>query len=471
MEIPFLGGAYEGRSSNVSPETCINWFYEKGESGESLAPTPGATLFATTKTGEVRGCLDYNDKAWFVTGDRFYEVDSNGVSTERGSLKTSTGHISMAHNGTREGANQQIMIVDGLFGYIYDNNTQTLSEITDIDFTASQSVVFMDGYFIFAQKDTDRFWLSGLYDGSTVDPTDFSTAEGYPDRIQALIADRRELYIFGESTLEVWYNAGDSDNTFQRFQGGFTETGLAAVFTPAKFDNSVIWLTQNDRGHGLVAILGDGYQPKIISTPEVNYQISTYSRIDDAFGYAYQDEGHEFYVLTFPTEKVVWVYDASTTIWHRRGHVIDDVFPNRERYNCHTFAMKKHLLGDFSTGDIYLMDPSVGTFNGERIPRERIAPEFTNEERRMRISQLQLNMQEGIGDPNEDDTGMWLSYSKDGGHTYSDEVKRSAGNTGQYKHRVIWRKLGRARNWIFRIRTWTPNKPVLKGLIARMYGE
>jgi len=37
--------------------------------------------------------------------------------------------------------------------------------------------------------------------------------------------------------------------------------------------------------------------------------------------------------------------------------------------------------------------------------------------------------------------------------------------------RVLWHRLGEARNWIFRIKTWTTARPILKGLIARMYGE
>jgi len=471
MKIPFVGGSNEGRSTNVSSETCINWFYEKNAGGEALVPTPGATEFSSG-TGEVRGGIAYNDLAYFVVGDTFYEVDSDGNATSRGTLNTDAGRVSMAHNGTRTAANQQIMIVDGFDGYIYDNNTQTTSVITDTDFTETQSVIFLDGYFIFAQKGTDRFWLTSLYDGTTVDATDFATAEAFPDVLLSLIGDRRELFLFGEETTEVWYNTGSSDNTFARFQGGMTEMGCAAAFTPTRFDNSIAWLARNNRGEGLVCVLADNYRPEIISSPEVTYQISTYSRIDDAFAYAYQDEGHEFYVLTFPTAKVVWAYDAATKLWHQRAHTIDGEFPNRERYNCHVYAMKKHLLGDISNGKIYEMSPTEGEFMGERVPRERTTVAITDEENRTRISEFQLDMEEGIGDPNGvNDADMWLSYSKDGGHTYTDEVVRSAGQTGQYATRLMWRRLGKARNWIFKLRTWSPRRPIVKGAFARFYGE
>jgi len=472
MQIPVLGGAYEGRSSNVSPQTCINLFYEKAKDGECLVGTPGATLFSNIGGGEVRGGIEYNGRAFFVVGDTLYEVNDAGTATSRGTLLTTKGRVSIAHNGYRPGANQQIMIVDGKYGYIYDFPNATLTQITDTDFKEPSSVVFIDGYFIYSETDTDRFYLSSSYDGTAYDAADLYTAEGWPDRIKTLIADRRELFVFGEETLEVWYNSGDVDNTFQRFQGGFVQTGCAAAFSPAKIDNNIYWLTQNDRGNALVAMMGNGYQPQIVSTPEVAYQMSTYSRVDDAFSYVYQDEGHEFYVLTFPTAKATWVFDSATKEWHQRAHVINSEFPNRERYNCHVFCFGKHLVGDFEDGKIYALDTSVGTLNGTRIPRERKTANITSEERRIRIAEVQLDMEEGTGSSNtSNDADVWVSYSKDGGHTYSDEIAGSWGDEGEYSTRVIWRRLGLGRNWIFRFRTWSPNRVLIKGAYARIFGN
>jgi hypothetical protein len=470
MKVPLVGGAYEGRSSNIAPELAINWFVEKTTSGDpSLVSTPGDTTLVTPKVGEVRGGIEYNDKAYFVVGNTFYEVNSSGVATSRGSLTTSKGRVSMAHNGVRTGANQQIFIADGTQRYIYDNTTSTLTGYTDY---AAVTVVFLDGYFAFNVKDTDRFYITSLYDGTTVGANDFATAESDPDILQAVASDRRDLFLFGKETLEVWYNAGDPDNTFQRYQGGSTQTGLAAPHTVQRFDNTIAWLSQNKRGNRLVTIMGEAYSPKIISTPEVNYRLSTYTNFSDAYAYVYQNEGHEFYCLTFPSHNVTEVYDAASQTWHQRAHVINGVFPNRERYNCHVFAFGKHLFGDFANGSIYQLDSTVGTQSGTRIPRERILPNLTNEEKRIRISEFQLDMQEGIGDPNvSTDTSMWMSYSKDGGHTYSNEVSKDMGDAGEYTKRVIWRNLGIARNWTFRLRTWSPNPMVLKGAYARLYGE
>ena len=469
MLLPLIGGANEGRSPNVSPEVCINWFPEKGVGGECLVSTHGATLLTTLTGGEVRGGIEYNGNAFFVCGNTLYEVNSGGTATSRGTLSTSSGRVSMAHNGVRTGANQQIFIADGTYRYVYNNTTTTLTRYGDY---SADTATFIDGYFVFNQTNTDRFYITSLFDGATIDANDWSTAEGDPDKLKAVFSDRRDLFLFGERTLEVWYNSGDPDNTFQRYQGGQTQTGLAAAHAVSRFDNSVCWLTQTERGSRVVARMGEGYNPQIISNTEVNYRLSTYTTYSDAFSYSYQHEGHEFYCLTFPSHGVTEVYDALTQQWHQRGHTINGTFPNRERYNCHVFAFGKHLFGDYANGKIYQLDASVGTIDGTRIPRERTTGIFTQEEKRIRISALQLDMEEGIGDPNEStDTSMWLSYSKDGGHHYTDEVERSMGDTGEYAHRVIWRRLGMARNWIFRFRTWSPKPMKLKALYARLYGE
>jgi len=460
---------------------CLNWFAEKTTNGESLISTPGATTLTTPKVGEVRGGIEYNDKAYFVVGNTLYEVTSNGTATSRGTLNSSSGRVSMAHNGPQTRVtvyNQhQIFIADGTQWYIYDSDTAALTGYTTDDAAATlqpSTVTFLDGYFVFSINgaSNDRFYITNLYQGTTVGGLDWATAEGDPDTLMAVASDRRDLFLFGKTTLEVWYNSGDADNTFQRYQGGSTQTGCAATHTVQRFDNTLCWLTSNRRGDRMVAIMGEGYSPRIISSPEVNYRLSTYTTYSDAFAYTYQHEGHEFYCLTFPSHKVTEVYDATTKQWHQRGHTINGVFPNRERYNCHVFAFGKHLFGDFANGAIYQLDSTVGTISGTRVPRERVTEIFTEEEKRIRISSIQLDMDEGIGDPNSStDTKMWGSYSKDGGHTYTDEVDGDMGDAGEYSKRVIWRRLGQARNWIFRFRTWSPNPMVLKGLYARLYGE
>lgn len=47
---------------------------------------------------------------------------------------------------------------------------------------------------------------------------------------------------------------------------------------------------------------------------------------------------------------------------------------------------------------------------------------------------------------------IWLSWSNDGGHNWSNEVQMNLGQVGQYAYRCIARRLGRARDRVYQIR-------------------
>jgi len=76
---------------------------------------------------------------------------------------------------------------------------------------------------------------------------------------------------------------------------------------------------------------------------------------------------------------------------------------------------------------------------------------------------LTLDMETGVGldgDVYGSDPQMMLDFSNDGGHTWSNEawasIGKKIGGIGEFKKRVIWRRLGMARDRVFRIRTTDP---------------
>jgi hypothetical protein len=54
-----------------------------------------------------------------------------------------------------------------------------------------------------------------------------------------------------------------------------------------------------------------------------------------------------------------------------------------------------------------------------------------------------------------------LRWSNDGGSTWSNEHWRSIGQIGKYKNRVIWRRLGTARDRVFEVVFSDPVKAVI----------
>jgi hypothetical protein len=206
------------------------------------------------------------------------------------------------------------------------------------------------------------------------------------------------VWLFGNNSTEVWYNAGLSDFPLARIQGAYNELGCAARYSVAKMNNQVYWLGKDFRGQGIV-YQANGYQGQRISTHAVEWQIQQYGSMTDAVAYTYQQDGHSFYVLTFPSAGKTWVYDASTGAWHERASWADGRW-TPYRGISQVFYSDQVLVGDYENGNIYQLTPEIYDYNGEvqRWLRSwRALPTGENNLRRTAQHSLQLDCETGIG--------------------------------------------------------------------------
>ena len=324
---------------------------------------------------------------------------------------------------------------------------------------------FIDGYFVFNKPNTGQFQITQLY-GTTIDPLDFATAEGSPDLLLSLIVSHREIWLFGENSTEVYANSGAQDFPFERIAGAFIEQGCAAKYSPAKMDNTVYWLTADERGYGTVQ-RAQGYVPQRISDHGIEYAISQMERIDDAIGYAYQQEGHNFYMLTFPTAEQTWVFDSTAGAWHERAWRDPATAElKRHRSNCHMEFAGKTVVGDWETGNLYFMEMDQYTDNGDPIARIRVCPHLSHPDYKWQsFNSLQVDMQTGVGlvTGQGSDPQAMLQWSDDGGYTWSNEHWTTMGKIGERNTRVIWRRLGRSRDRVFKVMVTDPVPVVMIG--------
>ena len=397
MKTPILGGSYVARSINAADNRMVNLFAEavpEGSGGKEagfLLRCPGLRLLATVGDGPIRGLWVTNGIAYLVSGSEFYSLNTSWVATLIGTVSGS-GPVSMADNGT------QIFIACNPLSYIYNTSTSVFAQITDVDFPGAGSVGYLDGYFVFNEPDSQKFWITSLLDGTSVDPLDFASAEGYPDNVIALIVDHREIFLFGTTSVEVWYAAGTPDFPLARIQGAFMEVGCEAAYSVAKLDNSVFWLGSDARGRGIV-YRANGYTPARISTNAVEYAIQSYGNITDAIAYTYQQDGHPFYVLIFPSAEATWVYDLSTQLWHERAGFENGQF-TRHRSNCQTSFNDEIVVGDYEDGRLYAFDLDVYA-DDDQIQKWlrswRALVTGQNNLKRTAQHSLQLDAETGIG--------------------------------------------------------------------------
>jgi hypothetical protein len=249
----------------------------------------------------------------------------------------------------------------------------------------------------------------------------------------------------------------------------FIEHGCAAAGTVAKADNTVFWLGADDKGAGIVW-RADGYTPLRISTHAIESAIGSYSTIADAFAFTYQQEGHIFYVLTFPTAGATWCYDAATQLWHERAWRDPDTGQlTRWRPSCHVYANGEHLVGDFETGGVYALDLDTFTDDGAPILRQRRTA--TSEvAAAAHVLQLPAGRHGNRRRPGSDGQGavplLMLRYSSDGGHTWSPERTATVGAAGQYGARAKFNRLGSGRNRVWEISMTDPVKFAVFGAVV-----
>lgn len=465
MKLPLLGGAYGGRASAANPERLVNLYLESNGDSFYLVGTPGLTLRLTLGFSPIRGLHLFDSSIYAVAGSHVYRIDNLHNATDLGTISTSAGRVLMEDNGT------DIVIVDGS-STGYRISAGALSVIADADFEGGSSIAQQDGYFIVTVPNTGRFRISDLNSSSNWIDTDFANAEGSGDKVRAAISDLRQLWLPGERTTEVYDNTGDADFPFERIQAGFIQKGIVAPATLRRFDNSLIWLSQDERGQGLL-VQAKGYTPVVVSPQAINWKWSRYSTLEDAFGYVYQIEGHEFYVLTFPAGNATWVYDSREKQWHQWSSNIAGNEQSRHRSSCHCFAFGRHYVGDYDSGKIYTIEPDVYTEDGTTIIRDRISVNLDQANERFSLDQIEIECQPGVGLSAGQGSNplMMLRTSKDEGNTWGNERSRSAGMIGEYKRRAVWRKLGRSRKRALWLRVSDPVKWVITSAIGKSRDE
>ncbi len=473
MKFNFLGGQHKGFSPNQNTQETVNMFLEVDSSEENkltLYRVDGKKDFIELPKSPIYNMAEFRGVLYAVAGDSLYKI-TESVSGYSYSL---LGAVDLTLNVTIAANNAGQLCFNSSYtnkAYVLDTNTDTLTQITDPAFYGSPRVDYLDGYGVFVKPNSQQFYISALNDFSTFDALDFASDEADPDNLVTFIVDHRELILFGERVSTVWFNSGDATFPLSRREGAEMEVGCAAALSVAKLDNTVFFLGRNVYGQGLVYKLNQ-YSPQIISNRGIEHMINSFSRIDDAIAYAYQKNGHSFYVLTFPTANKTLVYDASIQDNDAAWSVRETYGLGRDRASCYAFSFGKHLVGDFVSGVLYELDDETH-FDGD-LPIEwsRTTAHIVSDYKRVKHKEVVLNFQTGVGLEDGSDPLVYLTYSDDGGHSYITPREASLGVIGQRKNRVMWSRLGQSRDRVYKVFGSAPVKTVfISGFIDVEVGK
>lgn len=463
-------------------------FYEVNNAGVRTARgTIGTTVgrVQMAQNGQQVGMADGQGLYMYTMDRTARTIQSITNLTTTATLKTTTPHG--RHTGetiTVTGAAPAVYNVTGATITVVDATTLTYTMASNPGGSASvvgtysvvsslvrvsnanlQGVPFditwLKQVFAYGFVGSGIFQISAIDDGTTNDALDFATAESEPDNLVRVVADHGEIVLFGTSTTEFWGASGNSDFPFSNQTGSESEFGLAAPWSLVKYNDSLCGLMRNKLGQVQVMML-NGHTFVPLPGADLNFfdEINTYAAVDDATAFAYNLGGHPIYQINFPTAGKSWFYDASSGAW---GELQSGMDGGRHRGEMAVNYLNKTRVFDYQNGNIYTLDPTVYTDNGVPRPYEISSRHIFKDLEAIRTGFLQLDFEAGQGliSGQGSDPKAMLQVSRDNGHTWGNELWRPMGKIGEYRNRVIWRRLGRGYDFVFKVRVTDPIKFVL----------
>lgn len=453
VPIPFTGGFYKSRSRQFSSQRCINWYPNFAKSGalnpDNLYHCSGLRQIATAGelNGINRGAKILNGRPHFVNGNELFRIDrvvnpDLSVSYESfwlGYIEGS-GRVQMDTLG-----NQLCIVIPGEKAYIYTDGG-IVDEISDPDFNGPvDDVVSLDGVFVFCKTESNIVFHSDLNDGLS-----YNALDSYPipqlNKIVGLGVFRNQLYVFGETITIPFSNTGSLQFVFSPIPNAIIDTGLRTKFSKTIFRQSFVWVGSGENAEASIWLYSGGPLQNI-SNETIDFILQNMSdeEIQRAFMLRHSQNGAEFIVLN--VGDYCFKYDLSASQmsgvpqWHEQRSRIpsgSDHIDAPWRVNSIIQAYNRVICGDAVDARIGEITDELGTEYGINMACVLDTQPLSNAGVKGKVWAIEVFTDVGVGD----DDQINLSWSDDGGYTFSNKISRSTGAIGQYGRRAVWDRLG-----------------------------
>lgn len=462
--IALVGGEYQSQSPAADAESLLNAYVEVVESGQGksaqvLYQCPGLKIKWTLPEPSVRGMFVFKGRQFAVAGVSFYELIADGTFQNYGAVANDGLPASII------GGPGQILVASAGVMYVFELATNALSAVDATTYVGPvQQVTYVDGFYVALFKNSGEFQVSAPDDATSWDLTNVAIVSVYGDNVVAMGTAYRQLWFFGSKKSVVYYDSG-SLFPFSVFQSGFIEQGSSAVWAVSLLNESLFWIGADERGGG-IAYRANGYAAQRVSDHSAETAWSKFpAKTSDAISYAYQDQGHIFWVIYFPSGNATWCFDVATGEWHKRSFFDSNTGKHTaHRSQCHAYQAGVHYVGDWASGNIYAMDVNFNDNFGHPRIIERVAPVVSVENQSMFHSRVELDAEMGLapqpplldGSGNPRGAEVRLCWSDDSGHTYGNWLVRSLGQAGNFRQRTFWDRLGTTRHRNYKLQYSDP---------------
>lgn len=456
ISINITGGTYQHKSLPVSAQITKNFWPQVVDDPivkdkYILENFVGQTLFGTA-SGVGRGMFKHQGLLYRVCGNTLYSVISDGTHTTLGTIPGTEQCIF-------DGIGSDVIVIGDRRAFIW--NGSTLTEVTDVDLQSPDSVTVLNNQAIY-DGEGGQFGVSDVGDASSINGLNYATAESKADNLIRVYAFDEIVYMFGEETIEQWWNSGVGNPPFDKVQGGIIQRGLAGLYAVSSNEKFVYFLGDDREVYRL-----KGSAKEAVTNQALVREFKSYTSVSDAIIWCMKLRGQNFTVVTFPTDDKTWIYPEGGQ-WFQWS---SGVSGGRNKANSYVNIYNKDLVEDYANGNIYEIDFDTYAESGSTIIRQRDTALLDGElfgfpNKKIEWNKITLNIEKGVGllSGQGSDPKVMLAISDDGGRTFKELSMGRIGKLGEFQLVSEWNALGSSYARILRFTTSDPVSYTIKNI-------
>jgi hypothetical protein len=416
-------------------ERLINCYAEQTSESQYRVRTIAGYVSVSDDVADVncRGAIEADGFVYAVfEGGKVVKIAQDGTRMAIGHIGGS-GPVHMARNGAIPFQIGCVVPSTGRY-YVIENDDVEIVDTRDLP--AFNSICWISGYFTLGVND-GRFFSTGINDAKSINGLDYATAEGNPDGLLGVFANRLELVLFGQKTIEFWGLLSEPDaqgSPFSRLGGAVINRGCASIVSVSAIDNSFMWV-----GDDGIVYRNNNYTPSRASHYGVERSIAGQVDKTAIRGSTYSANGNTFYQLS--GDDFTWIFNAATQKWHEGASF------NRNRLNAdlHVDAWGETFCFTKINGTMFRLDENVTTEGGAVLPVTVRYPDI--KVRGLLLHNFETDFVTGrapiSGASNVVEPVVELRWSKDGGASWSNPRTFSLGKQGEYRKRIRSTRMGK----------------------------
>lgn len=424
VDVPWPASNAPGFAPGEGAGRLINCFTYKEGQGQRWRALPGTRKIAITGTlpaGELRGAVVVGSQLYLIIGIRAVQIGADLTVTLLDGTVLGTGPVTMQRNNN---VVPDIAIVTSRESYIIASPVagaqQSVTAYPDGNVPFSNSIAFLDGYFLFTTR--DGFIYASNLNTTASNPLSFAKAEARPDGLLRGIVYGLSFLAFGDSTIEVWQDAGTLP--FPLARQSVIACGLKAPWAVAGaqdgWTEDLIFVAADNSVRRLV-----GYDPQRISPVELDRLIEQVADPNTLIASVYTFGSNAIWSLSSPTW--TWEYNVTTGAWHER----ESASLSFARWRA-TLSVKHPvgwIFGDLSSASLLTLD-DIGLMDaGDPMTWGMDSGPVKQFPARIQVPDVTYDFVLGQA-PQGVDPGVLLSWSHDGGARWSNPLRRSLGRQG-----------------------------------------